>query len=60
MVHRESARGKGEEGTVTERGRDAVPVWSELSLRLMETTVREAGMEPKVTGKTANIIVYYV
>lgn len=58
MVHRESARGKGEEGTVMERGRDAAPVWSELSLRSMEMTAREARMEPKVTGKTANIILY--
>lgn len=56
MVHRENARGREEEEwTVMERGRDAAHVWSELSQHWMETTARETRMEPKVTGKTANI-----
>lgn len=59
MVHRQSARGRGEEeGIVMERGRDAAPVWSELSLHWMEKTATGTGMGPKVTGKTEDIILY--
>lgn len=59
MVHRESAGGKGEEeGIAMERGRDAALVWSELSLHWMERTAIGTRMEPKVIGKTADVIFY--
>lgn len=55
MVHRESARGGGQQGIM--RGRDAALAWSELSRLWMEMTGRGTRMEPEVKGKAA--IIYF-